>query len=100
MTRLAVSAIVLGLVIVPAVGVSAADQQAGRDENAAQRAKLQKERIEVLTRLVSVDEAQYRTGEIPCEDLIGAETDLVNAQVEAADKPGQLPAGRAGRAGK
>jgi outer membrane protein TolC len=36
---------------------------------------------------VAVDEAQYRTGAISCETLIGAETDLVDAELDATDKP-------------
>jgi outer membrane protein TolC len=87
--RSAVVAIIAALVVLSAMAIhaSAADRKAESSEDAAQRVKLQKERVEVLTRLVAVDGAQYRTGVIPCEDLIGAETDLLNAQCDAAGKP-------------
>ena len=89
MTRPAVVAIIAASMLLSAMPIhaSAADRKAESSEGAAQRIKLQRERVEVLTRLVAVDGAQYRTGVIPCEDLIGAETDLLNAQCDATGKP-------------
>ncbi len=56
---------------------------------AAQVKALQKERIDVLTTLVEDYTSQFRVGTSPNEFLIGAETDLVNAQLAATDNPEQ-----------
>ena len=79
MTRCIVSAIVLALI---ATHVAVAEE-----DLAAQIKSLQKERGKLLTELVEIRTAQYKAGVVPCEVLVGAEIDLVSAQLDAADKP-------------
>ena len=58
----------------------------GGKDAAAEIRKLQEERGETLTRLVALDEAHYRAGEIDCMAVIGSETDLLNSRLDVADK--------------
>lgn len=59
---------------------------AGEEDLATQIKALQKQRVEMLTRLVAIRTSQYKAQTVPCEDLMDAETDLVNAQLDATDK--------------
>ena len=79
MTRCISSAIMLALI--------AAHVAVAEEDLATQLKALQKERGKVLTELVEIRTAQVRAGTIPNEYLVGAETDLVNAQLDVADKP-------------
>ena len=56
------------------------------DKIVAQIKVVQKEQVKVLTELVEIRTAQYKAGTIPCEFLLWAETNLVNAQLDARDK--------------
>ncbi len=78
MTRCLVSAIVLALI--------AAHVAAAEEDLAAQIKAAQKERVKVLTELAEIRTAQYKVEVIPCEFLVGAEVDLLNAQLDATDK--------------
>lgn len=70
----------------------AAHVAAGEEDLATQIRALQKERVETLTRLVNVYTLQHKAGAISADVLAGAETALVDAQLEAADKPGAATA--------
>jgi hypothetical protein len=65
-----------------AVNAHAAEQELKAQINA-----LQRERVETLTKLVEVYSSQYSAGTIMCETAVGAELDLVNAQLGATDRP-------------
>ena len=60
---------------------------AGEEDMATQIKALQKERVDKLTRLVETYTLQYKLGAVPGDVFAGAEADLVNAQLDAADKP-------------
>ena len=78
----AVLAIVVGVLVV--APESYAVEPSG--DVPAQIKALQKERVEVLQSLVDVHLHQYMAGVIYFLAVVGAETDLVNAQLDAADK--------------
>ncbi len=79
MVRSIIATVVLALI---AVRVAA-----GEEDLATQIKALQKERAETLTTLVKDYTQQYKLGAVSGEVFAGAETALVNAQLEAADKP-------------
>ncbi len=81
MMRRTVAAVIIGLI---AVHDSAAEQ-----DEAAQVKALQKERVDTLSKLVELCHADYGLGMIRCEDVINAETELVDAQMEATENPGE-----------
>ncbi len=51
--------------------------------DAAQIKALQRDRVGALTALVKLDEGMYTAAQIDCETAIGAEADLVDAQMDA-----------------
>ena len=56
------------------------------DKVVAQIKAAQKERVKVLTELVEIRTAQVKAGTLSRPVLLGAEADLVNAQIDATDK--------------
>jgi outer membrane protein TolC len=62
-------------------------RERGANDRAADEIKaLQKERGKALTELVELSTPPYRLRTLACEFLMGAEADLVNAQLDATDK--------------
>jgi hypothetical protein len=59
--------------------------RAEKDE--AEIKKQQKELVKVLTRLVENCEERYKTGTLPLETLLKAQAALLDAQMDAAEKP-------------
>jgi hypothetical protein len=84
MIRSIIAAIVLALI---AVHVAA-----GEDDLATQIRALQKVRLETLTDLVKIYALQYEMGAVSGEVFTGAETALVNAQLDAAGNPDSVKA--------
>ena len=68
------------------LAVIAVHVAAGEEDVATQIKALQKERVDTLTRLVKIYTQQYKEGAVSGDVIAGAETALVNAQLEAADK--------------
>ncbi len=75
------------ILAVIAVGLVAAQTAAAEEDLAVQIKALQNERVETLTKLVAYSRADFAVGMRRCEAVIAAETDLVNAQMDAAYKP-------------
>ncbi len=80
MTRYILAAII-------AVSLIVARTAAAEEDLAVQIKALQNERVETLTKLVAYCRTEFAVGMRRCEAVIAAETDLVNAQMDAANKP-------------
>jgi hypothetical protein len=88
MTRCSIVTIVAGLIILPAIHVYAADQKEDSSNDVtAEIKRLQKDRLIDLASIVKDLTEQYRVGAIDFEPLGHAQTELVNAQLDATDKP-------------
>jgi outer membrane protein TolC len=83
MTRFTILA-VTALIIIPAIETSV---WAAEPDVAAQIKALQKERVETLTKAANTRGSEYQVGTTPCEYVIRAEMDLVDAQLDTTDKP-------------
>jgi outer membrane protein TolC len=76
----------LSILSAAVLSFSAAGFAVGDEDLPAQINALRRERIDALTSLVEISTSEVRAGSMPSESLIAAETDLVNAQLEVADK--------------
>ncbi len=75
---------VIGLLVLSAIAmpVGAAEQ-----DLSAQIKALQNERVETLAKLAAYCKAEFALGAMRCQEVIDAETDLIRAELDAADKP-------------
>ena len=90
MTRRIAVTVLSGLLILLAFVVrstTAERQPEPKDDDAAQLKALQDERVEVLTKLVTVTTAHYEQGTCGIEDNISAQNQLVAAQLDSTDEP-------------
>jgi outer membrane protein TolC len=87
MTRWTVAAIAAGVLIAASITPGAEPKGESPADVKAQIKALQKERVEALTRLVEVYTVQYKMGTGTFEALVGAQDDLVNAQLDSTEKP-------------
>jgi hypothetical protein len=67
--------------------VDAAQQSGVADDEAAQITALQKERVEILQQVVKIYLHQLKTGAEPLESVAAAQNELIDAQLDATDKP-------------
>jgi outer membrane protein TolC len=84
MKRFSVAGIVACLILA-AINIHASAAEVASADVAAQIKTLQKERVETLKSLVELYVQYYREGKIDITPVIGAQTELVNAQLDAAE---------------
>jgi outer membrane protein TolC len=87
MRQWTVLAVITGVLILSSITLAAEQKGKAPDDLKAQIKALQKERIETLARLVEVCSAQYRVGANTFLSVLGAQDELVSAQLDATDKP-------------
>jgi hypothetical protein len=90
MVRCNTTTVMTGLLTVLAITVSAAatePQLSASDKDAAQLKAAQEERIEVLTKLVTMLTSQYNAGTADIVQVHSAESDLCNALLDSTDEP-------------
>ena len=66
---------------------AAAQQPKTTRDSAAEIKSLQEKRIEVLQKLVKVCDSQQRVGALPFESVAAAQYELIDAQLDATNKP-------------
>jgi outer membrane protein TolC len=76
---------VLACLIFAAVSIQASAAEVTADDVAAQIKPLQKERVETLKSLVELYVQYYREGKVEITPVIGAQTELVTAQLESTE---------------
>jgi outer membrane protein TolC len=92
MKRYTIPAVVLGFIVISMLAARPAlTGQPDENKSDEQRslAQLRKERIEIYEKIVPIILEQYRSGIAAFSDYANAQEDLINAKLEATEKPSE-----------